>query len=45
MRTLLIHALTTLARLLGPGGIRPVVAKSLLLKQQLLVIIENYVNA
>ena len=34
---LLIHAFTTLARLLGPGGLRSVVAENLLLKQQLLV--------
>ncbi len=35
---LLAHLLTTLARLLGPGGTRAVVADSLLMKQQLLVI-------
>ncbi len=35
---LLIHLLTTLARLLGPGGIKSVVAENLLMKQQLLVI-------
>lgn len=35
---LLVHALTTLARLLGPGGIRSVLAENLLIKQQLLVI-------
>jgi len=35
---LLAHLLTTLAKLLGPGGTRAVVADSLLLKQQLLVI-------
>lgn len=35
---LLAHLLTTIARLLGPGGIRAVVADSLLMKQQLLVI-------
>jgi len=34
---LLVHAITTLARLLGPGGIRSVMAENLLLKQQLLV--------
>jgi transposase InsO family protein len=41
MRSLLIfliHALTTLAQLLGPGGIKAVLAENLLLKQQLLVI-------
>jgi putative transposase len=32
------HLLTTIARLLGPGGTRAVVADSLLMKQQLLVI-------
>ncbi len=35
---LLIHAFTTLAKLLGPGGIRSVLAENLLIKQQLLVI-------
>jgi putative transposase len=35
---LLIHLLTTIAKLLGPGGARAVVADSLLMKQQLLVI-------
>ena len=35
---LLAHLLTTLAKLLGPGGTRAVVADSLLMKQQLLVI-------
>jgi transposase InsO family protein len=41
MKNLLIlaaHLLATIARLLGPGGTRAVVADSLLLKQQLLVI-------
>ena len=32
-----IHFLATLARLLGPGGVRSVVAESLLVKQQLLI--------
>jgi len=36
--TLLAHLLTTIAKLLGPGGARAVVADSLLMKQQLLVI-------
>ncbi|MEN8132103.1 MAG: hypothetical protein ABFS45_18385 [Pseudomonadota bacterium] len=36
--TLLIHLLATLAKLTGPGGARAVVADSLLMKQQLLVI-------
>ena len=35
---LLIHLSTTLARLLGPGGAKAIVADSLLVKQQLLVI-------
>ena len=35
---LVARLLTTMARLLGPGGMRTVVADSLLMKQQLLVI-------
>jgi len=35
---LLAHLLTTVAKLLRPGGVRTVVADSLLMKQQLLVI-------
>ena len=35
---LLIHLFTTLAKLMGPGGVKAVIADSLLLKQQLLVI-------
>ena len=35
---LLAHLLTTIAKLLGPGGARSVVADSLLMKQQLLVV-------
>jgi hypothetical protein len=35
---LLIHLLTTIAKLLGPGGAKAIVADSLLMKQQLLVI-------
>ncbi|MHB8743942.1 MAG: hypothetical protein ACYC9L_12545 [Sulfuricaulis sp.] len=34
---LLIHAFTTLARLLGPGGLKTVLAENLLIKQQLLM--------
>jgi hypothetical protein len=34
---LFIHFITTLARLLGPGGVRSLVAESLLLKHQLLI--------
>jgi putative transposase len=40
MRELLIlaiHLLVTFAKLVGPGGVRAVVAESLLLKQQLLI--------
>jgi putative transposase len=35
---LFVHVIATLARLLGPGGIRSVVAESLLIKQQLLIL-------
>ena len=35
---LLVHLLTSLARLMGPGGLRSVVAESLLVKQQLLIL-------
>ena len=35
---LFIHFLTTLARVLGPGGVRSVVAESLLVKHQLLIV-------
>src|ERR1039458_10068421 len=35
---LFVHVMATLARLLGPGGIRSVVAKSVLVKQQLLIL-------
>ena len=35
---LLVHLLTTVAKLLGPGGPRAIVADSLLMKQQLLII-------
>ncbi len=41
MKDLLIHLahlLTTIAKLMGPGGARAVVADSLLMKRQLLVI-------
>ena len=34
---LLMHLMTTLARFMGPGGARAIVADSLLMKQQLLV--------
>jgi putative transposase len=35
---LFIHFIATLARLLGPGGARSIVAESLLLKHQLLIV-------
>src|SRR5713101_1021725 len=35
---LLLHLLTTLARLAGPGGARAVVAESILVKHQLLIL-------
>jgi hypothetical protein len=35
---LLAHLLTAIAKLLGPGGTRAVVADSLLMKQQLLIL-------
>ena len=38
MLLLLAHLFTTIAKLLGPGGARAVVADNLLMKQQLLII-------
>jgi glutamyl-tRNA reductase len=35
---LLIHLVAGLARLLGPGGVRGLVAENLLIKQQLLIL-------
>ena len=35
---LVLRVIATLARLLGPGGIRSVVAESVLIKQQLLIL-------
>ena len=35
---LLVHLLTTVAKLLGPGGTKAVIAENFLLKQQLLVV-------
>src|SRR6202048_4491010 len=35
---LFVHVIPTLARLLGPGGVRSLVAESLLLKHQLLIV-------
>ena len=42
---LLAHLLTTLAKLLGPGGARAIVADSLLMKQQLLIINRSRLRA
>ena len=38
LAVLFIHLIATLARLLGPGGVRSLVAESLLLKHQLLIV-------
>src|SRR5215468_8837426 len=38
LAVLLLHALTTIVRLAGPGGVRAVVAESVLVKQQLLIL-------
>src|SRR6058998_2757319 len=35
---LFVHLIATFARLLGPGGLRSVVAESVLVKQQLLIL-------
>lgn len=35
---LLVHMIVTVARLAGPGGLRSVVAESLLIKHQLLIL-------
>src|SRR5713226_3948006 len=35
---LFVHVMATVARLLGPGGVRSVVAESVLVKQQLLIL-------
>ena len=35
---LFIHFIASLARLLGPGGVRSVIAESLLLKHQMLIV-------
>ena len=35
---LFVHFIATLARLLGPGGVRSLVAESLLLKHQLVIV-------
>ncbi len=36
--SLLLHLLTTLARLVGPGGTRAVIAETLLIKHQLVIL-------
>ena len=41
---LFIHFLVTLARLLGPGGVRSIVAESLILKHQLLIVTRSRVS-
>ena len=38
LAVLLMHLLTTVARLVGPGGARSVVAESVLVKHQLLIL-------
>jgi hypothetical protein len=38
LAVLVLHLLTTIARLVGPGGARSAVAESVLLKQQLLIV-------
>jgi transposase InsO family protein len=38
LMVLLVHLLTTLVRLLGPGGARAVIAETLLIKHQLLIL-------
>jgi putative transposase len=42
---LFIHFIATLARLLGPGGARSTVAKSLLLKHPLLILNRSRLRA
>jgi putative transposase len=38
LAVLFLHLLVTLARLAGPGGARSVIAESVLVKQQLLIL-------
>jgi hypothetical protein len=38
LSVLILHLLATIARLAGPGGARAVVAESVLVKQQLLIL-------
>jgi hypothetical protein len=40
LAVLILHPLTTIARLAGPSGARSVVAESVLLKQQLLSLLK-----
>jgi hypothetical protein len=42
---LFIHFLVTLARLLGPGSVRSIVAESLILKHQLLISLDSEENS
>ena len=42
---LFIHFIATLARLLGPGGARSIVAESLLLKHPLLILNRSRLRA
>ena len=42
LAVLILHLLATVARLVGPGGARSVVAESVLVKHQLLILrVEN----
>jgi hypothetical protein len=41
---LFVHAMVTVARLLGPGGVRSVVAESVLVKQQLVILNRSIVR-
>jgi putative transposase len=43
--TLFVHVLATMARLLGPGGIRSVVAESVLVKHQLMILNRSHQRA
>jgi hypothetical protein len=45
MIILFIHLLTTTAKLLGPGGAKPIIAENLLLKQQLLAVTRSHRRA
>jgi hypothetical protein len=45
LAVLVIHLISTLARLLGPGGVRSLVAESLLLKHQLLIVNRSMLHA